>query len=275
LRDLYAAGLIAEQSFTNDQATLKKIAENPDIAIAGAIPAHSQSTITIIEGASKRWLDYKPIAPLIGPTGKRLAFWNPYDTVRGGTFVMTAANKYPEATVRWADYQYTFENALRSNYGTEGKSWEKAQPGILGRDGVTQAYWRLLVPFGRVQNESWAQMGLSNKSDKYYWAGQAFTGVTNTERMYYEYTMEKYRPYIPAQDTLVPPLFFPSADSRTLAEVDKTINDYVSSMIARFITGDVSLEKGWDSYVKTLDNMGLQKYVGIYQKAYDEKMKKK
>ena len=136
------------------------------------------------------------------------------------------------------------------------------------------AYWNLLVPFGRVQNESWAQMGLSNKSDKYYWAGQAMDpGKIITEKLYYDYTIAKYRPYIPELNTLVPPLFFPSADSKTLANIDKTINDYVSSMIARFITGDASLEKDWDTYVKTLDSMGLKDYISIYQKAYDEKMK--
>ncbi|MFD2115152.1 extracellular solute-binding protein [Paenibacillus yanchengensis] len=271
LNKLYKAGLIAEQSFTQDNESYKKLIENPGINIVGAAPAHSPSTITIVEGESNRWIEFQPIAPLKGPSGEQNAFWNPYDKIKGGNFIMTSANKYPEATMRWADYMYEFENGLRSNFGTEGKSWSKPESGDVGRDGEPAQY-RLLVPHGRVQNESWAQFGLNYRTDKQHYAGQAVLSELDKEKMYFDVTMEKYHPYIPNIETIVPPLFFTPEDSQALAELDKTINDYVNHMIANFITGESDLDKGWNNYINTLNGMELEKYIAIYQKAYDEKM---
>ncbi|WP_281888729.1 extracellular solute-binding protein [Paenibacillus sp. YYML68] len=273
LRKLYKEGLIAPQSFTQDDASLKKVAENPDVAIAGAMPAHSPSTITIVEGPSGRWLDYQPIAPLKGPSGKQTSFWNPYDKIRAGHFIMTNANKYPEATMRWADAMYEFEANLYSNFGVENSSWKWAQPGDVGRDGQPAKY-RLLIPYGRVQNESWAQYGVNYRTDKDWYAGQAVLKLPDKEKMYYEVTKKNYEPYRPDIKSIVPPLFFAPSDSQALAELDKTINDYVKTMIARFITGDADIEKEWSSYLSTLEKMNLKTYLEIYQKAYEAKQKK-
>ncbi|MDF2962534.1 MAG: extracellular solute-binding protein, partial [Paenibacillus sp.] len=267
LNKLFKDGLIEPQSFTQDKASLAKIAENPDVAIAGAIPAHSPSTMTIVEGKSGRWLDYQPIAPLKGPSGVQRSFWNPYEKIRQGNFIMTSANKYPEATMRWADAMYDFEANLYSNFGVEGSSWEWAKQGDLGRDGQPAKY-RLLIPFGRVQNEGWAQYGVNYRTDKDWYAGQAVLKQPDKEKMYYEITKKNYEPYKPDIKTIVPPLFFPPADAQQLAELDKTINDYVKTMIARFITSDADIEKGWNEYVSTLDKMNLKRYIEIYQKAY-------
>lgn len=274
LNKLHKEGLIETQSFTQDKASLAKIAENPDIAIAGAIPAHSPSTMTIVEGKSGRWLDYQPIAPLKGPKGIKRSFWNPYEKIRSGNFIMTSANKYPEATMRWADAMYDFEANLYSNFGVEGSSWEWAKQGDLGRDGQPAKY-RLLIPFGRVQNEGWAQYGVNYRTDKDWYAGQAVLKQPDKEKMYYEITKKNYEPYKPDIKTIVPPLFFPPTDSQELAELDKTINDYVKTTIARFVTSDLDIEKGWNEYVSTLDKMNLKRYIEIYQKAYDAQNTKK
>ncbi|TBL78196.1 extracellular solute-binding protein [Paenibacillus thalictri] len=270
LNRLYKDGLLSKESFTLDKDGLKKIAENPDIAIGGAIPAHSPSDITIVEGKSNRWLDYQPIAPVKGPSGYQKSTWLAYDKIRGGHFIMTSANKYPEATMRWADAMYDFEANLYSNFGVKGSSWEPAKQGDLGRDGNPATY-RLLIPFGRVQNESWAQFGLNYRTDKDWYAGQAVLKQPDKEKMYYDITKKNYEPYKPKLEEVVPPLFFPTSESQQLAELDKTINDYFKSMTARFIIGDADIEKEWNNYVGTLEKMNLKRYLEIYQKALDAK----
>ena len=47
------------------------------------------------------------------------------------------------------------------------------------------------------------------------------------------------------------------------------IANYVNSMEAKFIRGEVSIEDGWDSYVDTIENMGLQDIIDVKQAAYD------
>ena len=39
--------------------------------------------------------------------------------------------------------------------------------------------------------------------------------------------------------------------------------------MAKFIRGEASLENDWDSYLRELDNIGLKRYLEIYQEAYD------
>ena len=40
-------------------------------------------------------------------------------------------------------------------------------------------------------------------------------------------------------------------------------------MEGRFITGVSDVEKDWDSYCATLETMGLQEVLEVYQAAYD------
>lgn len=44
--------------------------------------------------------------------------------------------------------------------------------------------------------------------------------------------------------------------------------EYVTSSMAEFITGNRSLDE-WDSYLKTLDDMGLEEYVALRQSGFD------
>lgn len=41
-------------------------------------------------------------------------------------------------------------------------------------------------------------------------------------------------------------------------------------MTARWISGESDVDADWDSYVETLNRIGVETYVSIYQKAYDQ-----
>lgn len=273
IHKLYAEGLIAPQTFTQDDASLKKITSNPDIAIAGAAPAHSPSSITAVGAEDNRWLEYQPIAPLKGPDGFQKAVYLPFSKVGTGNFVVTSANKNLEATIRWADTQYMFEATLRNNFGNEGVGWSKPEPGDTGRFGAPALY-RLLKPptsSGQgAQNEGWNQSGISFRTDKDYYAGQVvLEGQPNYESMYYKYTETYYEPYKQDFDKIVPPLYFFEENAAELADLDKTINEYVETMTATFINGESDIDKDWDNYIDTLNKMNLKRYLEIYQQAYD------
>ena len=46
------------------------------------------------------------------------------------------------------------------------------------------------------------------------------------------------------------------------------LDDYVSSMEAKFITGEISIEEEYDTFVATLEQYGVQEYVDIYNSYY-------
>ena len=48
-----------------------------------------------------------------------------------------------------------------------------------------------------------------------------------------------------------------------------SLREYVKTSIAQFATGEMSVEKDWDSYLKSLEKYDVNTYISLYQKAYD------
>lgn len=89
----------------------------------------------------------------------------------------------------------------------------------------------------------------------------------------YEYRLwlaaKKYEPF--AKPELVYPtdVFIDPADATFIAQIQKTIQDYVKSNLAQFVTGSKDIEKDWDAYVSGFKGLQLDKYLEIHQKALD------
>lgn len=274
LHKLYSEGLIAPQSLTQDRASLKKMAENPDVPILGAAPAHSPSSFTVVDSPSKRWVDFQPIKPLKGPTGLMTATYVPYDNISNGQFMITKANKHVAESIRWADAFYKLEVGISANIGVQGKDWDMAKPGDKGRD-EQQSVYTVINPVTGTQNRTWDGLGLGYLTDKDYYRGLTVKAYPDKEKMYYDVTKVNYDPYKQIVDKIVPPLYFTKDESTQVAEVETNLITYMQTMKAKFINGDADINKEWDNYVKTLDGMGLKQYLSIYQQAYDKKVGKK
>lgn len=48
------------------------------------------------------------------------------------------------------------------------------------------------------------------------------------------------------------------------------ISNYIKNAMSQFITGQLDIEKDWDSYIDTLNKMGLPRLIEIEQEAYDD-----
>ena len=60
------------------------------------------------------------------------------------------------------------------------------------------------------------------------------------------------------------PVLAPTVDEASeQAQLYADIKKYVDTACAKFITGDLSLETDWDTYIKTLEDMGVQRYIEI------------
>lgn len=273
LRKLYSEGLVAPESFTQDSDQLKQMGENPDIPILGAVPSGYMGMFTAVYGPSGRWLDYVTVPPLRGPNGVQYANYNPFSDTFSGKLVITNAAKNPEVALRWADAFYNEEVFMRQKYGREGHEWKRAEPGQLGINGE-EAIWEEIAPYGQIQNIHWAQsapiletsefrLGLYSKDPP----------EKSMEHILYRETL-KYDLFKVKDELVVPPVFFTDEQSSEIADLQKTISDYVKEMTTRFITGDLDLVNEWDGYVQNLESMNLKRYLEIYQEAYDAKYKK-
>ncbi|MBD2870047.1 ABC transporter substrate-binding protein [Paenibacillus sp. IB182493] len=270
LHKLYAEGLIAPESFTQDRNQVKQMGENPDIPILGVATAMHNGAFTDFNGESGRWLDFVAVPPLKGPKGLQITPFR--SSVTQGQYIITSANKYPEAAFRLADLMYDQEMTLRNTVGRPGMEWDWAESGEVGINGM-QAIWKELdSDLPTVQNVKWSQVGPSLRTNDFR-LGMMADPDNPLEVILYNETKNKYEPFRQKQESVLPELFFTNEQAAELADLDKTITDFVKEMTARFIIGDANLEKEWETYLENLESMNLPRYLEIYQSAYDAKYK--
>lgn len=67
----------------------------------------------------------------------------------------------------------------------------------------------------------------------------------------------------------VPKMFFSVDDLARINELIVPLDDYVASMEAKFITGEVSIEGEYENFLKTLESYGVQELMEIYNRYYE------
>lgn len=270
LNKLYAQGLIDPQAFTNTDEQMKALGENPDIVILGAMPSGHEGIFVEVNGQSGRWLEYVPIPPLEGPTGIRQ---NPTTTNVTGTgrFLITKANKYPEASFRLADLFLSWEGTTRSYYGVPGVDWEYVKEGEnLTSIGGGTAKYKELVFHNTPHAQSWGQ-SLPQYRPASYRESQADTQDQPYEGMLFRWSKENYAPY--DVDKTIPPLVITPDLATQMGDLSTTITNLVNESFAAFVNGQKDIDKEWDAYIKSLDDAGLNDLIKMYQDAYDAKYK--
>nr|WP_144923509.1 ABC transporter substrate-binding protein [Paenibacillus bovis] len=267
LNKLYSEGLLVGETFTQDKDQLKQMGDHPGVPILGTVAAGIPQDFADIGG--DRWSDYETVPPLKGPNGLQVTPFDSYP-MANGVFIITSAAKYPEVAFRWADAMFSEEITLRAVHGRPDIEWRWAEDGELGINGEP-GKWKKLISFGSVQNSHWYQTGTHIQDEALRSSLVGEEG--NIESVLYNETKEKYAPYQQDPEKMVPPLFFTEEQANELATLQKSINDYVGEMVARFVTGDQSLEKDWDKYIETLESMNLKRFVEIHNEAYETQYK--
>lgn len=265
LNSLYAAGLFGEESFTQEAAQLKQLVEGGDESVLGVVLAGGAPVFANIGG--ERWQSYTAVPPLEGPSGLRQSPYNPWG-VGSGQCVISATTEHPEAAFKWCDGLYDRFTTLRSVFGLENEQWQWAEEGSVALDGG-EAIWLRLSTFNTLQNVHWAQRGPSYRPNALRLGEVAREDAAGLEVVLYQETNEKMVPYARDIVDVIPPLAFTTAQAAELTELRLAINDYVNQMTAEFVLGRTDIDAGWDTYIATLDSLGIDRMVEIYQEAYD------
>ena len=271
LHRLYAEGLIDPQSFTQDVDGLQRLGNNPDEVILGAAPSGWMGVFMAVDESleNTRWTDYVPVPPLEGPAGVRYAAWGP--ATGEPAIVITRACSDPALAVRWIDAQYDREATLRSERGVLGEDWRWAEEGERDYNGE-QAVWKILRLFtDEPTDHAWQGTGPKFIS-RSLWNSQAVDPDSiDLEFLLASLTEEAYEPYKQPQEMWLPPLSFTEDQAIAIADPEATITQYVNQMFAHFVRGEGDIDAEWDTYVATLEQMGLANYLQVYQEAYDAK----
>ncbi len=274
MNQLYQEGLLDPGAFTQDSDSLRQLGNNPDIELLGAVPGLHFSLFMALDG--DRHAHWEPVPPLISPDGKQAT---PFAmNVGNGHFAISSKNPNPEASIRIMDWMWSLEGSLAITYGQEGVNWRKADAGEMDINGK-QALYTELEPTnvtGTIGNTTWGRVGprLIDRELREAWVHpsdeeQIYSADSKGQEVrLFRATRDFYDGHQP-QELLPTSLFIALEDLDEASQLQVAIKDYIESSIVRFITGNLNVEKDWDSYVKELDNLNIKRFVEIYQKAYD------
>ena len=264
IKKLYNEGLVAQESLTMDRKKRTTLVETGDVPIVGVLPAMWPGMFTV-SGAEKSFRqDFVAIPPLEGPNGQRQTPRR-QDSATGSHSSITTQCKNPRALMHWVDWFYSEEGSLTMSYGRENEGWSYAKEGDIAINGE-QAKWALSQSYGSMQNNAWMGVAPSYKSTELT-LSQKVTSDDSSEVLLYETTRDLYEPY--GKDCDVPDMFFELDTLSELAELKSNINGLVTQSISQFIAGQKDIENDWESFKSALENLGLQRYLDIYQKQYD------
>lgn len=162
-----------------------------------------------------------------------------------------------EIAARWIDYNYTEDGYLLNNYGIEGEGLaydENGSPHIseLYYTNPNYATVQCLVLYSRFGGPAVADVEREN----YY-----FTDVEKEIVSVWNQDFDDLYCY-PNVNILT------TEESSELNAIYTDISVIMHESLVAFITGQKPLSE-WDAYVKTIQDMGIDRYVEILQTAYD------
>lgn len=195
---------------------------------------------------------YVGVSALKGPHGDQIFSRARSYVILAGGMVITKANKYPEATVRWIDSFYGEEGNKLFRLGVEGVSY-------VEKDGKYDWSDEIKADGGQIgKHVTWAGGWYPGMDfQKYILASE--TEPENLE------VSEKIKPYFP--ELIWPEFTYSSDEIGEFKALESDIVTYVNEMTSKFVKGSVPFTD-WDKYVDTLNKMGLDRYMEMYDTAY-------
>lgn len=273
MNKLYEEGLMEQEAFT---ITGEEITTRQQDDIYGSMGCGSAPFVMANKDISydANWVALSGLTTDIHPE-RETSIASP---VQNSILVAVNANtQYPEAMARFLDYFYTDEGIVSAVRGYEGVTFDWVEDEMLG-----VKVPEMKVPDGYSSGEEFRYKGaVLNESlnlveknadrqamfdatkevlddpafvEKYGWASLVISafkteGITGVDAY--------------------PVVSYTSEEIEQRNAVHKDITTYLEQAKAQFITGELDVEKDWDTYASTVEQMNLERLMEIEQAAYD------
>jgi putative aldouronate transport system substrate-binding protein len=257
---LYSEGLIDREAFTMTEAQIVA-KQNADPMVLGVFDSWGNYS-------KNHFDDYVLLMPLKGPNGDQnwlLAGDGDVGYSRD-QFIITSKAKNPEILLRWADQYYRdFPTGFTAMMGIgpdPNKFWNyDASGNVRKNDTYPPEYER------GMQQLAFPPVAL----EPALWAAAVATSGVNKDKI--DYT-ELYSPYVQKYssgewENFPAVVFLTEEENEELSVLQTEINSYAKNQLARWISGDGNVAAEWDSYLRELDAIGLEKYLQLKQTIYN------
>ena len=264
IADLYAEGLIAEETYVQDGTQFKSLLnKSEEEAIVGTAPCWylgAEMDSKVVD-----WTDYQAIPPLKGDTGLQQSAAR-----KGGNFnlngAITTACENPTAAFRMMDYFLSEEGTYFGHYGVEGENWEWVEGENYA--GGAQSVKRITTDLETLWNS-----GTFPRYDRAYvrYAPLKDEAVYNTDNTWIlTSSAAVYEPYYVWHN--IPDVVWCADDDLKLemADMQTLFNDYILTACTQFVMGDLDIndDAAWEEYVAGLEDLGLADYLEIIAEYY-------
>ncbi|MBM7584512.1 putative aldouronate transport system substrate-binding protein [Bacillus pakistanensis] len=177
-----------------------------------------------------------------------------------GQFSITNKNANPAAAIRWVDYLYSQEGSELLNIGKAGDVWD-----WVDKDKGTRKLLESPIEGKTIEDyrgTTTPDFGINVPALRSTIEGFP---VPEFKKFIDLETDNKIKPFAKIPYPLV---YLTPEEQEEVSRINADLDTYVEQMEAKFITG-VEPMSSWDKYVKTIEDMGVDKLIQIYQDAYD------
>lgn len=201
---------------------------------------------------------YSQYVCMLPPTveGVQAQLWRYLESPTFGA-ALTVGCKDIEAACRWMDAQFEWENMVNGYNGMKGEFW------FVNDDGMTE-----LLPM------SDGTRSVPGQSSYYYCPGDLYFSkfVMPSHRIEKTTYCQEYEAAgvveKNSQDILQKLVTKTVDESAQIDLLYAELSKYAGETLTGFVVKGVT-DEGWDTYIKTLDSLRIDEYIGIYQAAYD------
>ena len=275
LNELYTLGLIDPTCFTQTSDQMQQVIRSDKNLVFGYTADHFAMGIDLDDAHLNEVT--AAMIPAEGPNGARWQLHKDYvDMTDGFSWFITDKCENVEAAFKVGDFLMGDESSMVQMYGEEGNYWGKLDTPTESILQGTEAIY-------------WIKPGFTSNEDDAYQKNTFWSGLMNQLAEFRAsmspipedmYVSDSYEARLFDETAKVVPYFYPEylpknlfleddTDSETFTTIQTSLREYVKTSIAQFATGEMSVEKDWDSYLKALEKYDVETYVSLYQKAYD------
>lgn len=275
LNQLYQDGLIDPTAFSQTSDQMQQVIRSDQKLVFAYVADHFALGVDMEDPHINEITTAQ--LPLKGPEGVRYQPHKDYvDMTSGFNWYITDKCKDPVSAFKLGDFLMGEEASMIEMFGEEGTYWgklEKETPSAI--DGVPAKYWC---------NPSYSTDTESDYWQNIFWSGMQWNlsefRASYTPLPEDMYTADAYEARLFEETTKLVDYFYPEYlpqnlymdkdDYERFNNIQTSLREYVKTSVVQFITGELNLEKDWDSYVSQLNNYDTETYLSLYQKAYDE-----
>ena len=252
---LYREGLLHKEYFDFTETSMGNYVNNDVCGVFAytnlcMLGEETQKKFTYLDGA------------MTGPFGDK-DYYGVNSIGTTGSFIITKNCQYPEVALRWADYFFCDEGSLFFYYGDEGVTYDKLD------DGTYQFNDTVLADFHSGKN--------SYDGCAVYVSLYGYGNTPTMTKVPFNSADDNKGIALEAANALIedcaiawPAFTFTKQEQRIIEDCKADIDNYVKGMRDAWIMGTAELnDDSWDKFVKTVNNMGIQDVLEVYEAALE------